>query len=111
MSINISKTRRDFLSFSTLGVGAIALGDLLARDGFAKEEAAQTESTGKTHHPAKVKRVLHIVMCGGFSQIDSFDYKPALEKLHGKKLASDERPAVRDHAGDAEHGRVDVVEL
>ena len=46
------------------------------------------------HHAASAKRVIHIVLCGGFSQIDSFDYKPALEKLHGKTLTSDERPDV-----------------
>ncbi len=36
--------------------------------------------------PAKAKRVLHIFMNGGPSQVDTFDPKPALEKYAGKKL-------------------------
>ncbi len=33
-------------------------------------------------------------MCGGVSQVDSFDYKPDLDRLHGKSLTADERPDV-----------------
>jgi len=46
------------------------------------------------HLPVKAKRVIQITACGGVSQIDSFDYKPDLEKYHGKPLGGDERPDV-----------------
>jgi Protein of unknown function (DUF1501) len=46
------------------------------------------------HFPPKARRAIHIYLCGGLSQIDSFDYKPALAELHGKSLSTDERPDV-----------------
>ncbi|MDB4632197.1 DUF1501 domain-containing protein [bacterium] len=39
-----------------------------------------------THFPAKVKRVIHLFMNGGPSHVDTFDYKPELNKRHGQKL-------------------------
>lgn len=44
----------------------------------------------QAHHQAKVKRVLFLFMNGGLSQVDSFDYKPALEKYDGKPLPGGE---------------------
>ena len=38
--------------------------------------------------------MIHIVACGGVSQVDSFDYKPELAKYHGKSLDGDEKPDV-----------------
>ena len=46
------------------------------------------------HHPAKAKRVIHICLCGGYSQLDTFDYKPELAKRHGQPLGGDEKPDV-----------------
>jgi hypothetical protein len=46
------------------------------------------------HHAPKANRAIHFFLCGGLSQVDSFDYKPALDRLHGKSLAADERPDV-----------------
>jgi hypothetical protein len=66
--------RRSFLFQAGGGLGGIALAQLLADAG----------DTPKLHHPAKVKRVIQLFMNGGVSQPDSFDYKPELEKGHGK---------------------------
>ena len=41
---------------------------------------------GGLHHRAKVKRVIQLFMNGGASQMDTFDYKPELAKLHGQKF-------------------------
>jgi len=38
--------------------------------------------------------VIHIVLCGGLSQVDTCDYKPALERYHGKSLPGGEKPDV-----------------
>ena len=38
------------------------------------------------HHAAKAKRVIFLFMAGAPSQLDLFDYKPGLEKLHGQSL-------------------------
>lgn len=87
--------RRDFLSFATHGIGAAAMLSLLQRDGVARADIVPSEADDPPpHHPAKAKRAIHIVLNGGFSQVDSFDYKPELAKLHGKPLGSSEKPDV-----------------
>jgi hypothetical protein len=78
-------SRRDFLSFPIRGIGATAALSLLLNDR-ARADAP--------HFPAKAKRVIHICLCGGLSQIDSFDYKPTLKRLHGKPLPGTEKPDV-----------------
>ena len=50
--------------------------------------------SGWPHHEPRARCVIHIVACGGVSQVDTFDYKPTLEKLHGKSLSSEVRPDV-----------------
>lgn len=88
-----SPCRRDFLSWSSAGIGAVALGELLSGERSLK---AAEEKTGQPslHHPATARRVIHIVLNGGLSQVDSFDHKPELAALHGKPLDSQERPDV-----------------
>ena len=41
-----------------------------------------------THHEAKAKNLLIIFLTGGFSHVDTFDYKPALARYHGKSVPS-----------------------
>lgn len=67
------------------GLGGIALLQLLAEAGdLPGAPRPRPEFQGGIHHPAKAKRVLQIFLNGGVSQPDTFDYKPTLEKLHGK---------------------------
>ena len=81
--------RRDFLSRFATGLGGIAMSMLLARD--ARSEPLPVEAADPPpHHPAKVKRVLQIFLQGGLSQVDSFDYKPELQKYHGQPMPGDE---------------------
>ena len=80
-------TRRNFLDWTSTGLGTAAVSSLMLRDSFA---AAPTPS----HRAPKAKRVIHICLCGGLSQVDSFDYKPKLKELHGKSLTTDEKPDV-----------------
>ncbi|MEI7688355.1 MAG: DUF1501 domain-containing protein, partial [Planctomycetota bacterium] len=47
---------------------------------------------GGLHHPAKVRRVIQLFMNGGASPMDTFDFKPALEKHHGEALGPKEKP-------------------
>ncbi|HZZ81971.1 MAG TPA: DUF1501 domain-containing protein [Gemmataceae bacterium] len=85
--------RRNFLHFAVHGIGGAALASLLARDG--KLAAAPGEASDPPpHHAAAARRVIHICLCGAMSQVDSFDYKPALARLHGRSLQSSERPDV-----------------
>ena len=67
--------RRRFLNWAVHGLGATALTSLLRAD------AAQTPLTD---HAPKARRAINICLVGGYSQIDSFDYKPELAKFHSK---------------------------
>ena len=79
--------RRGLLSFASHGIGAAAFTSLLLRDGVARADRVASDAADPPpHHAPKVKRAIHIVLNGGFSQIDSFDYKPELEKRHGQKF-------------------------
>jgi hypothetical protein len=85
--------RRDFFSWVGLGLGSAALAHLLLRDGTVTAAPVPGEASDPPpHHPPKAKRAVHICLCGGLSHLDSFDYKPALEKHHGQPLPGSETP-------------------
>ncbi|MDB5389518.1 MAG: hypothetical protein JWM11_5164 [Planctomycetaceae bacterium] len=91
----LEPTRRDFLSWSSQGLGSVALAALLLRDGQLRAAPVPGEAHDPPpHFPAKAKRVIHIYACGGVSQVDAFDYKPELIRQHGMPLNSPERPDV-----------------
>src|SRR5215475_3119878 len=75
-------TRRDMLWQLGGGLGGIALADLLGRES-ALADGPRPELNGGLHHRAKVKRVIQLFMNGGLSQMDTFDYKPRLQREHG----------------------------
>ncbi len=79
----MTPSRRDFGSWTASGLGAAAFLHLLGR------EAAAAPTP---HFAPKAKRVVHVTLIGGLSHLDSFDYKPKLAKLHGKKLDTTETP-------------------
>jgi len=59
------------------------LGDLLGADAFGQSPII---GGPRLHHPAKVKRIIHLCMAGGPSHLETFDYKPALEAHHGQPM-------------------------
>lgn len=79
-----SQTRRHFLSKSAGGLGGVALGSLLGNQLSAKTETLGSSSF-PTHAP-KAKRVIYLFQSGGPSQMDLFDYKPHLNKVHGQEV-------------------------
>src|SRR5207244_6760127 len=81
--------RRHFLSQMGTGLGGVALAWLLARDGRAAEPSPL--AVREPHFPAKAKRVVQIFCPGAVSHLDTFDYKPELEKRHGQPLPGDEK--------------------
>jgi len=79
-------TRRWFFKECGVGLGAIALGQLLRESGFAAP--AKVAATGalapkQPHHAAKAKRVIYLFMAGAPSHLELFDYKPQLAKFDG----------------------------
>ncbi len=73
-------TRRDMLRNCAGGFGAIALRALMHDRSFAGQAAPWAPKP--THHAARAKNVIFLYMDGGPSQVDTFDYKPMLEKYH-----------------------------
>jgi hypothetical protein len=79
--------RRGFLWRSGGGLGGVALAWLLGQDrALAGAPKPRPEFNGGLHHKAKARRVIQLFMNGGVSQVDTFDYKPELEKRHGQKV-------------------------
>jgi len=78
-----SVSRRGFLADAVTGVGGMAAVQLLLKEGLLQAAPA---SVPGLHHPARAKHVIHIYLGGGLSQVDSFDYKPELEKYHGMDM-------------------------
>ena len=80
-------TRRHFFNRCGLGVGSLALQQMLAGESQAsvKIDPANPMASRRPHHTAKAKRVIYLFMAGGPSQIDLFDHKPLLEKYSGQK--------------------------
>ncbi len=76
--------RRSFLWQVGGGLGGIALAQMLGREGLLAGEKGKPEFNGGLHHKAKAKRVVQLFMSGAASQVDTFDYKPKLDELHGK---------------------------
>ena len=81
-------SRRDFLFKSGVGLGAIALQSLLARDAGAASLSAPPSplKARKPHLTPRAKNVIFLFMEGGPSHLDLFDPKPLLNKLAGKPL-------------------------
>ncbi|MCG8585188.1 MAG: DUF1501 domain-containing protein, partial [Pirellulales bacterium] len=81
--------RRTFLSQSGVGVGAAALGTMLAQSDATIADDKSLASRGVVnplHHKAKAKRVIYLCQAGGPSHLETFDYKPKLAEMHGKPM-------------------------
>ncbi len=74
-------SRRRFLQTSGMGLGSLALASLLS-----EQTAAQNGPRGP-HHAPKARSVIWLFMTGGASQVDTFDYKPELQRRNGQVLA------------------------
>src|SRR4051795_13766566 len=83
-------SRRAFLRSAGLGAGSLALASMLQSEGLlAAEQAPSFDPLApkKPHFAPKAKAVIWLFMTGSPSQVDTFDYKPALQKRHGQPLA------------------------
>jgi Protein of unknown function (DUF1501) len=86
-----SLSRRAALQSASCGFGALALSGLFGQQALsAGPSMANPLSVRQPHHPARAKRVIFLYMQGGVSQVDSFDYKPILEKEDGQKFPFDD---------------------
>src|SRR5581483_3143693 len=81
---SVTLSRRSFLSQAGIGFGAAALSQMLAREAMAAP--AGRRLPGVPHFPPRVKRVIFLYMSGGPSHLETFDYKPELDRLHGQPV-------------------------
>ena len=82
-------SRRDFLTKTGAGFGAVALSSLLAENPLGAAPTAPVVSPlahRLGHYAAKAKSVIFLFMEGGPSHLDTFDPKEALKKHAGKPL-------------------------
>lgn len=77
--------RRNWLQQTACGFGALALAGIAGRQS-ARGSISNPLGEVQPMFPARAKRVIFIFMQGGPSQVDTFDYKPALEKYDGETL-------------------------
>jgi hypothetical protein len=89
-------TRRELVWQMGGGFAGLALSSLLQGDGFFSGRvcAAQPDDSlerGKPHFPTQAKSCIFLMMNGAPSQVDTFDYKPVLEKYAGKPLPADKK--------------------
>jgi len=86
-----ASSRRDFLARGGLGFGAIALASLLEADGLLPS----AEAAGTPRNPLAARQpdfepqatsVIFLFMAGGPSQVETFDPKPLLDRLHGQPV-------------------------
>ena len=85
-------SRRDWFRKAGSGAGMLGLAALMADSGLLSStadgatEAVNPLASQQTHFPAKAKSVIWLFMNGGPSHVDTWDYKPELEKQDGKEL-------------------------
>jgi len=78
-------TRRQALRTMGCGFGYLSLASLVG-ESLARAESSGDRASWMITDKPKAKHVIFLFMNGGLSQIDSFDYKPALEKYHGQPM-------------------------
>ncbi|MBP87943.1 MAG: hypothetical protein CMJ64_14670 [Planctomycetaceae bacterium] len=91
------QNRRKFLQESFCGIGSLALAAMVHEQ--ARAAVTNPLAAKPPHFEAKAKSVIFLFMAGGPSQVETFDPKPLLNKLHGQP-----RPA---EFGDAKYQRIE----
>ena len=91
------RSRREFAWEMGGGFAGLALADLLSHDGFLASAAAEDSrnlnplAVRPPHFKPRAKSCIFLMMNGAPSQVDTFDYKPELEKYAGKQLPADKK--------------------
>src|SRR5580658_4110725 len=82
-------SRRNWLKTTSCGFGYMALASMCSREAIAAGSSYQNPLAPKTpHFTPRAKRVIFLCMRGGPTHVDTFDYKPALARNHGRSVSS-----------------------
>ncbi|MBI1840199.1 MAG: DUF1501 domain-containing protein [Verrucomicrobia bacterium] len=79
-------SRRAFLRRTSAGLLTGGLSLHAALRSAAAQGGAQVLAPSPSHSPARARRLLFVFLTGGFSHVDTFDYKPRLQALHGQRI-------------------------
>jgi Protein of unknown function (DUF1501) len=103
--LNKKLDRRNFLTKTSMGLGAMALGSLFGKEVFSQAKKLLTAESNQSleeeilraipHLAPKAKRVVFLFMAGGPSQLETFDYKPKLYNMAGQGLPDSIRQGQR----------------
>lgn len=85
-----SMPRRKVLQQFGMGFGGLALTSMLNG-----QQGIASDSSGLANPPRKAKRIIYLFQSGGPSQMDLFDHKPLLNKMHGQQLPEEVRMGQR----------------
>ncbi|UUO04897.1 DUF1501 domain-containing protein [Blastopirellula sp. J2-11] len=89
-SLRSPVSRRRFLAEFGGGLGSVAFAAMLAEEGASAQEPSAAEMAPRplaakiAHHPPQAKRVIQIFCPGGISHVDTWDYRPELERRAGQ---------------------------
>jgi hypothetical protein len=85
-------SRRDFLQRAGCGFGSIALAALLGQSRLTADSGTDPVAPKSPHRSARARNVIFLFMEGGPSHLDTFDYKPLLNRLAGQSLPASFKP-------------------
>ena len=91
----LNQNRRKFLSKLSLGIGGLALGSLMVPGLFDASSEEDLFANVLPHFAPKAKRIIYLFQNGAPSQLDLFDHKPLLQKMHGSELPASIRKGQR----------------
>jgi len=91
---SMTTSRRQLLQQTAAGFGSLALSALLAEEARGVVTSRAIPPMPLPHLPAKARRVIFLFMKGGPSQMDTFDYKPRLQRDDNQQLPF-EKPRVQ----------------
>ena len=89
------ENRRHFFGRASAGIGTVALASLLNRNLLSADSGSNSEPSGLPQFAGKARRVIYLLQSGAPSQVDLFDHKPSLAKLHMTELPDSIRSGQR----------------
>ncbi len=108
--------RRSFLRGTGIGLGTVALAHLLGQDAEADEvrrggplRSGDSSLGLVSHFPPRARHVIYLCQSGGPSQLDLFDYKPALAAMRGKELPDSVRRGQRITTMTSKQSQLSIV--
>lgn len=101
--------RKNFLHKTAMGIGAMALQQLLSPFQLQAKSMEETIMEALPAIAPKAKKVLYLFMAGGPSQFETFDYKPRLRELYSSNLPDSVRKGQRLTGMSANQSALPVV--